>query len=123
MWSHTFDTTWLRGSGALPVIAARSADGVTGRARPPPAFRLPCAITALLLFRSLDRAQSSRHCNAVAEGKSAIFERERNNPVVNVMSDVGAAAIWNAGTVAPFLDYCGFITTEIGIIFGNFTDS
>src|SRR3954452_10105722 len=27
MWSHTFETTWLRGSGALPVIFARSADG------------------------------------------------------------------------------------------------
>src|SRR6185437_2700457 len=50
MWSHTFETTWLRGSGELPVIFARSDDGVTGRANPPPALRLPCAITALLLF-------------------------------------------------------------------------
>src|SRR5207302_5716473 len=52
MWSHIFDTTWLRGSGALPVIFARSADGVTGRASPPPALRAPCAILALLLFQS-----------------------------------------------------------------------
>src|SRR5207237_8005717 len=50
MCSHAFETTWLRGSGALPVIFARSADGVTGRANPPPALRVPCAITALLLF-------------------------------------------------------------------------
>src|SRR6476659_11423491 len=27
IWSHTFETTWLRGSGGLPVIAARSAEG------------------------------------------------------------------------------------------------
>lgn len=27
MWSHTFETTWLRGNGALPVIFARSAEG------------------------------------------------------------------------------------------------
>jgi len=27
MWSHIFETTWLRGSGALPVIAAKSAEG------------------------------------------------------------------------------------------------
>src|SRR5262249_30262670 len=113
---------WLRGSGELPVIAARSAEGVTGRARPPPAFRLPCAITALLLFRSLDRAQSSHHCNAVAEGKSGFFTREWNYAVLCVVSDVGATPVSNAETIAPFLDYCDFVTTEIGIVDGNFAD-
>ena len=45
MWSHTFDTTSLRGSGPNPQSAASSADGVTGRASPPPALRpVPFAI-------------------------------------------------------------------------------
>src|SRR4051794_11499674 len=39
-----------------------------------------------------DRAQSWAHCNALTEGNSAIFPLEWNNPVLSVVSDVGAAA-------------------------------
>src|SRR3954451_7915120 len=104
MWSHTFETTWLRGSGSLPQICARSADGVTGRASPPPALRLPCAIMALLLFLSQDRAQSRLLCNGVAERKSGMWIGEGNNLVMNVVADVGAAAVADARTSTPFLD-------------------
>src|SRR6476469_8660797 len=104
MWSHTFETTWLRGNGALPVICARSAEGVTGRASPPPALRAPCAIMALLLFLTQDRAQSSHHCNGVAERKSAIFPRERNDLVAGVVADVGGSSETDARTIAPVFD-------------------
>src|SRR5690348_7246178 len=84
MWSHTFETTWLRGSGELPVIFARSDDGVTGRASPPPALRpVPCAIRPSCCS-SADRAQSEVVCNAVAEGKSAILHWERHHAVAEI---------------------------------------
>jgi hypothetical protein len=43
-------TTWLRGSGSEPVIAARSAEGVTGLANPPraPPPEVPFAMIASL---------------------------------------------------------------------------
>src|SRR6185312_11277597 len=116
MWSHTFETTWLRGSGWLPVILARSADGVTGRASPPPALRpVPCAIRPSCCSL-LGRAQVDALCNAVAEGESAKLHPKRNDPIAGVVSDVGPAAVRNARTQAPFLHDFRFVMAKFGVV-------
>src|SRR4030095_5953847 len=107
MWSHTFETTSLRGSGELPVIAARSAEGCTGRAKPPPAFLPdPDDFDAIRpsCCSALDRAQSSAPSNAVFRGETTARSTVKwNDPVLNVMTDVRAASVRYARTLAPFL--------------------
>src|SRR6185437_10776592 len=118
MWSHTLETTWLRGSGELPVIFARSADGVTGRANPPPALR-PSAIWALLLICHSCRAQSAPLCNGDSALKSEGATAEWNHFVRAIMSDIGAKTQFDAGAGAPIGDDRLLIRTEMRIVFRN----
>src|ERR1044072_2525851 len=67
IWSQTLLTTWLRGNGSGPVIAARSADGFTGRCNP----LLASAIIASLWCYGVDRAQFPLLGNGGRETKRA----------------------------------------------------
>src|SRR5690348_1897215 len=78
---------------------------------------------ALLLFLSLDRAQTLIHCNAVAEGKSANFSPERNNVVPGVVADVRAAAERDAGAAAPVLENRHLIQPEFGLVMKDIADA
>jgi hypothetical protein len=77
---------------------------------------------ALLLFLSVDRAQSQVLCNAVTERKSAIFAREWNDLVLSVVSDVRTAAVSDAGTAAPILHDRYFVAPEIRVVGRNIAD-
>src|SRR5689334_16038141 len=77
---------------------------------------------ALLLFLSLDRAQSRALCNAITERNSVVSPQERNHPVTRVVADVGAAAEGDARAGAPLLDNGGFVAAETRVVGKNVGD-
>ena len=77
---------------------------------------------ALLLIQCLDRAQLRLLCNGPWEEKSVPDWAEWHYAVVNVMPNVRATAISDAGSAAPIFHDRGFILSEIRVICRDVTN-
>src|SRR5512139_2946447 len=121
IWSHTFETTSLRGSGLEPTIAARSDDGVTGRASPPPALRpVPFAIWPSCCSAPMVERDSPRCARGRAARKWLIHLLvERNDAIGRVMANFGMAAEGNSGPLAPVSNNRLGVAPKYRIVFGD----
>src|SRR6476619_7599308 len=123
MWSHTFETTSLRGSGAEPTTAASSGDGVTGRASPPPALRpvpleafamRPSCCSEETIERKTPRARESARNIGLTPRQA-----ERDDPVGRIVANIGCAAKFDSSARAPVPNDGPRVIAERRIIVGN----